>query len=150
MKLLNMLVLSAVLSVVISCASDGPKMAVWPQKMIQAVNDKYPGERSHLIYVGAPEGFVGSREAVNEVTAGVDSGTVVAIVTSLKIKTSTVIIAGNDDELTSATLKKALMNGKDQVSGSKIVYFGGKESRNKLSDLATKAGVNIEFMDLPS
>lgn len=150
MRLLNTLVLQAVLFAVASCASDGPKMALLPQKLIQVVNDKYPGERSNLIYIGAPDGLIGSGEAVKQVNTDVDTGKVVTIITSLKIKTSTVIIAGNDDDLTSATLSKALVNGKDQISGSKIVYFGGKSSASNLSKLASNAGVSIEFLDIPS
>lgn len=149
MKLLNTLVLSIVAFGLVSCASDGPKMAAMPQKLIQKVNEKYPAERTNLIFVSAPDGVFAPRLSVNEVNDGVEQGKVLTIITSLKIKTSTVIIAGEDEDLTSATLEKALVTGKDQISGSKIVYFGGKSSSKHLSDLASNAGVNIEFMDLP-
>lgn len=150
MKILNVLVSIAAVMTLISCANDGPKMAVLPQKLIQIVNDKYPTERTNLIFIGAPEGIIAPGEAIKEVSSGADSGKVVTIITSLKIKTSTVIIAGSDEDLTASTLEKALITGKDQVSGSKIVYFGGKSSSNRLSQLANDAGVSIEFMDLPS
>lgn len=150
MKLLNALVLSIVACALVSCANDGPKMAAMPQKLIQAVNDKYPAERTNLIFVSAPDGVFAPRLSVNEVNDGVEQGKVITIITSLKIKTSTVIIAGEDEDLTSATLEKALATGKDQISGSKIVYFGGKSNSKHLSELASNVGVNIEFMDLPS
>lgn len=149
MKLLNTLVLSIVACTLVSCANDGPKMAAMPQKLIQVVNDKYPAERTNLIFVSAPGGVFAPKLSVNEVNDGVEQGKVLAIITSLKIKTSTVIIAGEDEDLTSATLEKALVTGKDQISGSKIVYFGGKSSSKHLSESASNAGVNIEFMDLP-
>ena len=149
MKLLNILVSSAVLLAMASCANDGPKMALLPQNLIQAVNEKYPAERTNLIFIGAPEGIIAPGIAVNEVSSGADSGKVVTIITSLKIKTSTVIIAGNDEDLTAATLEKALVTGKEEISGSKIIYINGKASQDKLRNLAESAGVNIEFMDSP-
>ncbi|MBA3695984.1 MAG: hypothetical protein H0W85_04310 [Methylotenera sp.] len=150
MKLLNILVFYIALFMLASCANDGPKIALYPQKLIQVVNDKYPAEATNLIFIGAPEGMIAPGEAVKEVSSGVDSSKVVTIITSLKVKTSTIIIAGNDDNLTAATLEKALLMGKEQVSGSKIVYFGGKPFISNLSKLAADAGVTVEFLDLPS
>lgn len=149
MKLLNILVSSTVLLTIASCANNGPKMALLPQNLIQAVNEKYPAERTNLIYIGAPEGMIAPGIAVKEVTSGAESGKVVTIITSLKIKTSTVIIAGNDEDLTAATLEKALVTGKEEISGSKIIYVNGKTYQDKLKKLAESAGVNIEFMDSP-
>ncbi len=150
MKLLKLLVSSAVLLTMASCANDGPKMALLPQKLIQAVNEKYPAEPTNLIFIGAPEGIIAPGVAVKEVSSGADSGKVVTIITSLKIKTSTVIIAGNDEELTAATLERALLIGKDEIAGSKIIYVNGKTNQNKLKTLAESASVNIEFMDSPA
>lgn len=150
MKSLQMIVLFSVLFTLTACANNGPKLSYNPQKIIQSVNAKYPDERTNLIYIGAPEGFVAPREAVKEVKDGVDAGKVVAIITALHVKTSTVIITGTDDNLNAATLARALTTGKEKVSGSKVVYIGGKESSANLSKLASDAGVNIEFMDLPS
>ncbi|HSI43563.1 MAG TPA: hypothetical protein VK949_04410 [Methylotenera sp.] len=150
MKLLNVLISSTVLLALASCANDGPKMALLPQNLIQQANEKYPDERTNLIFIGAPEGVIAPGEAVKEVSSGVDSGKVVAIISSLKIKTSTVIIAGNDEDLTAATLEKALVSGKDQISGAKIIYVNGKTNQGKLRSLAESAGVNIEFMDSPA
>lgn len=150
MKLSNIVVFSIALLMLASCANDGPKMALYPQKLIQVVNDKYPAEAVYLIFIEGPEGVIAPGEAVKEVSSGMDSSKVVTIITSLKVKTSTVIIAGNDENLTAATLEKALLMGKDQISGSKIVYFGGKSFMANLNKLATDAGVNIEFLDLPN
>lgn len=149
MKLLNILVSSAALLTMASCANDGPKMALFPQNLIQAVNEKYPAERTDLIFIGAPEGIIAPGLALNEVSSGADSGKVVTIITSLRVKTSTLIIAGNDEDLTAATLEKALVMGKEEISGSKIIYINGKENQDKLRKLAESAGVNIEFMDSP-
>jgi predicted small lipoprotein YifL len=150
MKSLQIVIVLSVLFTLAACANNGPKLSYNPQKIIQSVNAKYPDQRTNLIYIGAPEGFVAPREAVKEVEDGVDAGKVVAIITALHVNTSTVIITGTDDNLNAATLARALTTGKDKVSGSKIVYIGGKESLPHLSKLAGDAGVNIEFMDLPS
>lgn len=150
MKSLQMLVLFSVLLTLAACASDGPKLSYNPQKIIQAVNTKYPAERINLIYIGAPEGFIAPREAIKEVEEGVDAGKVVAIISALHINTSTVIITGTDDDLNAATLERALSTDKEKIAGSKVIYVGGKESLPNLSKLASDAGVNIEFMDLPS
>lgn len=149
MRFLNIFISSVMLLAVVSCANDGPKMAFYPQQLIHSVNEKYPAERTNLIFIGAPEGIIAPGEAIKEVSSGVDSGKVVAIITSLKIKTSTVIIAGNDEDLTAATLERALITGKDQISGSKIIYVNGNTNQGKLRSLAESAGVNIEFMDSP-
>lgn len=150
MRFLNTLVAAIVLYTLASCASDAPKTAVLPQRLIEAVNAKYPNERTNLIFVSAADGMFAPRLNLNEVTDDVEQGKVLTIITSLKIKTSTVIIAGDDEDLTAATVEKALITGKDQVSGSKIIYFGGKSSSKHLSELANNASVTIEFMDLPS
>ena len=149
MKLLNILVSSVALLTMTSCANDGPKMALLPQNLIQSVNEKHPAERTDLIFIGAPEGIIAPGLAVNEVSSGADSGKVVSIITSLRVKTSTLIIAGNDEDLTAATLEKALVMGKEQISGSKIIYIDGKANQDKLRKLAESAGVNIEFIDSP-
>lgn len=120
-----------------------------PQKILATAHQKYPNEATDLIYIGAPSGFIAPREAVNQVKDGVDTGKVVDIVTALMVKTSTVIITGNDDDLTSATLAQALTVGREKIAGAKIVYVGGKESLPNLSKLASNANVAIEFIDTP-
>lgn len=150
MKSLQIAIVLSVLFTLAACANDGPKLSYNPQKILQSVNTKYPGERTNLIYIGAPDGFIAPREAVKEVEEGVDAGKVVAIITALTIKTSTVIITGTDDDLNAATLARALTTGKEKVAGSKVIYVGGKDSLPNLGKLASDAGVNIEFMDIPS
>jgi hypothetical protein len=133
-----------------ACATpDKHNTSIQPQKIIEAVNSKYPAERINLIYIGSPEGYVGPKLAVKEVEKGVDAGKVTAIEAALMINTSTVIISGINDALNAETLSKALTNDKQKIAGSKIIYVGGNESHDNLSKLASEAGVSIEFMELP-
>lgn len=120
-----------------------------PQRIIEVVNAKYPNEATDLIYIAAPSGFVAPHEAKKEVNSGIDTGKVVDIVTALTVKTSTVIITGNDDDLTAATLSQALTKGSEKIAGAKIVYVGGKQALPELSKLASNADVAIEFIDTP-
>jgi PBP1b-binding outer membrane lipoprotein LpoB len=134
-----------------SCAtSDKHDTSIQPQKIIEAVNSKYPAERINLIYIGSPESFIAPKLAVKEVEKGVDAGKVTAIEAALMINTSTVIISGINDALNAATLSKALTNDKQKIAGGKVIYVGGDESHANLSKLASEAGVSIEFMELPS
>lgn len=155
MKLFKILVLSALFISATNCSGDylntrpDQNAAYSPQRIITAVNEKYPNEKTNLIYIGAPKGFVTPHEVLKEVNSGVDTGKVVAIVTALTVKTSTVIVTGNNDDITSATLSRALTRGNEKIAGSKIVYVGGKESVANLSKLASNANVAIEFIDTP-
>jgi hypothetical protein len=88
--------------------------------------------------------------AVKEVEKGIDAGKVTAIEATLAIKTSTVLITGIDDDLNAATLAKVFTNKKEKIAGAKIIFAGGAEHHANLSKLANEAGVNLEFMDLPS
>ena len=77
-----------------------------------------------------------------------------AIISSLALKTSTVVVAGEDEKLTATTLAKALSTGKDKINGSKAIVIGAKGIQNKtdqktLTDLATASGVALEFIDNP-
>jgi len=133
-----------------ACATaDRHDTSIKPQQVMEAVNAKYPAENINLIYIGAPEGNIAPGLAVKEVVQGVDAGKVTAIESALAIKTSTVLIVGADDELNAATLTKVFTN-KKEISGAKIIYVGGNENHANLSKLAADAGVNIEFMELPS
>lgn len=122
---------------------------IQPQKIIEAVKNKYPAERINLIYIGSPEGYLTHHLSVKEVEKGIDAGKVTAIEAALSINTSTVIITGMNDALNAATLTRALTNDKQKIAGTKIIYAGGNESHTNLSKLAAEAGVTIEFMELP-
>lgn len=119
-----------------------------PQKILQAVSDKYPAEKIDLIYIGAPVGFIAPRESSNEVSSGADTAKVVDIITALTVNTSRVVITGTDDTLTATTLQRALTPANSRISGGNVIYVGGnKEQTENLSKLAQTAGVNIEFMN---
>lgn len=122
---------------------------IQPQKIIEAVNNKYPAERINLIYIGSPEGYLTPNFAVKEVEKGIDAGKVTAIEAALMINTSTVIISGINDALNAATLTRALTNDKQKIAGAKIIYVGGNGSHVNLSKLAAEVGITIEFMELP-
>ena len=138
--LLAMLVLSA-------CATDKHAQLTNPQKVVDAVSAKYPSDRNTLVFIGAPEGFVASGLANSAVETGVDNAKVVAITSALALKTTTVIVAGEDEILTATTLAQALKTGKDKINGSKAIVVGVKESQKTLLDLATASGVALEFID---
>ncbi len=155
MKLVNTLTICIVLLTLSACSSFGSKTHnradYNPQKILQAVSDKYPAEKVDLIYIGAPVGFIAPRETNNEVSSGVDTAKVIDIITALTVNTSRVVITGTDDTLTAATLQRALTSADSKISGGNLIYVGGNKAQTEnLSKLAETAGVNIEFMDLPS
>jgi hypothetical protein len=132
------------------CISDKHAGTIFPQKIFESVNAKYPSDKNTLIFIDAPEGYIAPHQAVWEVEKDVDSGDVTAIISSLALKTSTVIIAGEDDVLTNATLTKALTKGIDKISGAKAIVVGNKENQKNLADLASASGVTLEFIDNPN
>jgi hypothetical protein len=136
--------------IVAGCISDKHAGTIFPQKIFESVNAKYPSDKNTLIFIDAPEGYIAPHQAVWEVEKDVDSGDVTAIISSLALKTSTVIIAGEDDVLTNATLTKALTKGIDKISGAKAIVVGNKENQKNLADLASASGVTLEFLDNPN
>lgn len=149
MNKMRTLLLAALAVGLVACASQ-EKTSYFPQKILQTVNDKYPNTYHHLLYVPAPDGFVAPRESRIEVEDKVDSGKVVALISALNVKTGTVVVTGNDDDITEATVTRALTDGMPKISGAKMIYVGGKDSLPRISKLAQSAGVEIEFMDVPS
>jgi len=149
MNKMRTLLLAALAVGLVACASQ-EKTSYFPQKILQTVNDKYPNTYHHLLYVPAPDGFVAPRESRIEVEDKVDSGKVVALISALNVKTGTVVVTGNDDDITEATVTRALTDGVPKISGAKMIYVGGKDSLPRISKLAQTAGVEIEFMDVPS
>ena len=133
----------------VGCVSDKHTSAVNPQKIYETVNVKYPADKNSLIFIPAPEGFIAPRLANCEVENGVDNGKVVAIVSALALKTTTVVVAGDDESLTATTMAKAFASSKDKISGSKVIMIGAKETQKKLADLAAASGVALEFIETP-
>lgn len=149
MKIMKIIILSLVVLAISACATDKHVYNQQPQKIFDAVNTKYPNEKNTLVFIDAPNGFVAPSIANCAVEKDVNNGKVVAIVSSLAFKTSTVIVAGEDESLTGTTLAKALTNNKEKISGSKVIVIGAKETRQKLADLAASNDVAIEFIDTP-
>ena len=132
-----------------ACVTDKHAYQQSPQKIFEAVNANHPTEKNTLVFIDAPMGFVAPRLANCAVEKGVNNGKVVAITSALALKTSTVIVAGEDESLTGTTLAKALTNNKEKISGAKLIVVGAKETKQKLSDLAALNDVAIEFIDTP-
>ncbi len=132
-----------------ACVTDKHAYKQNPQKIFEAVNAKYPADKNTLVFIDAPNGFVAPRLANCAVEKGVNNSKVVAITSALALKTSTVIVAGEDESLTGTTLAKALANNKEKISGSKVIVVGAKETKQKLTDLAAYNDVAIEFIDTP-
>lgn len=142
--------LAFALALLAGCVSDKHDTSVYPQKILETVNAKYPADKNTLIFIGAPEGFIAPRLANCEVEKDVDTGKVAAIVSSLALKSSTVVVAGEDESLTATTMAKALTSGNDKISGAKAVVIGAKETQKRLADLAATSGVALEFIDNPN
>lgn len=147
MKKLNFVLISLLTLLCVACASDKHARITDPQKIVDAVNTKYPSDKNTLVYIEAPEGFVAPGLANSAVESGIDNADVVAITSALALKTTTVIVAGDDESLTTTTLAQALKTGKDKINGSKVVVVGTKQTQKVLADLATASGVALEFID---
>ena len=141
--------LVCIFGLLLGCVSHKHDVAVNPQKVFEVVNAKYPADKNSLIFIPAPEGFIAPRLANCEVENGVDNGKVVAIVSALALKTTTVVVAGDDESLTATTMAKALAASKVKISGSKAIVVGAKETQKKLADLAAASGVALEFIETP-
>ena len=149
MKSLNFVFISLLTLMCLACASDKHALQTNPQKTMDAVNTKYPADKNTLVFIGAPEGFVAPGLANSAVEAGVDNAKVVAITSALALKTTTVIVAGENESLTATTLAQALKTGKDKINGGKVILVGANETQKTLTDLATASGVVLEFIDNP-
>ena len=150
MKKVNFILLSFLVLVLSACATDKHALTNNPQKIVDAVSAKYPSDKNTLVFIEAPVGFVAPRLANCAVEEGVDNADVVAINSALALKTTTVVIAGDDESLTATTLAQALKTGKDKINGSKAIVVGSKETQKTLADLASASGVALEFIDNPS
>ena len=153
MKKLNVLLISMLNLAIVACASDKHARVYNPQKIVDAVSAKYPTDKSTLVFIEAPDGFVSPGLANDAVETAVDNADVVAITSALALKTTTVIIAGDDESLTTNTLVQALKTGKDKINGSKAVVVNNagmqETSLKTITDLASAGGVALEFIDNP-
>jgi hypothetical protein len=141
-----------------ACVSDRHSYNQQPQKIYDAVNAKYANDKSTLVFVNAPEGFVAPRLANCAVEKYVDNGKVAAIVSALALKNSNVVVAGENDSLTATTLTKALTSGKEKINGSRATMVSSVVSSNDaknsalhktLLEAASASGVALEFIDNP-
>ena len=152
-NLLSYCLLSIILTIT-GCVTDKHAYSTQPQKIFDAVSTKYPADKNTLVFINAPEGFIAPRLANCAVEDGVNNGKVVAIVSALALKTTTVVVAGDDESLTASTMAKALAASKDKIGGSKAIVIGAKGSHDKtyqktLADLAAASGVALEFIETP-
>ena len=149
MKLCHFILTGILVSALSACMTDAHHYTQNAQKIVSAVNTKYPAVANTLVFIDAPEGYVARYFDNAAVEDSVDTGKVAAIISSLALKTSTVLVAGEDEKLTATTLARALSIGKDKIIGSKAIVIGAKESQKTLADLATASGVALEFIDNP-
>ena len=149
MKLSHFILTGILVSALSACMTDAHHYTQNAQKIVSAVNTKYPAVANTLVFIDAPEGYIARYFDNAAVEDSVDTGKVAAIISSLALKTSTVVVAGEDEKLTATTLARALSAGKDKINGSKAIVIGAKDSQKSLADLATASGVALEFIDNP-
>ena len=154
MKKVNFAAIGLLALLLAACATDQHTTVNNPQKILDAVSASHQGEQNTLVYIGASDGLIAPYLAESAVEDNVNNGKVVAIVSALALKTTTVVVAGDDESLTATTMAKALAASKDKISGSKAIVIGAKDSHDKtyqktLTDLAAASGVALEFIETP-
>ena len=149
MNLSKIILLTLVFGSLTACATDKHAYNQNPQKIFAAVSNKYPAQKNTLIFIDAPTGFIAKKLAIDAVESNVDSGKVAAISSTLALKTSILILAGENELLTASTLAKALAYDKSKIAGAKMIVVGANNSQQHLADLAANNDVTIEFIDLP-
>ncbi len=149
MKYAHFVLASVLVGVLTACMTDSHHYTQNAQKIASAVNAKYPTDKNTLVFIDAPEAFIAQYIDNTAVENSVDTGKVAEIISTLALKTTTVIVAGENATLTATTLAQALKTGKDKINGSKAIVIGAKESQKTLTDLATASGVALEFIDNP-
>jgi hypothetical protein len=150
MKNTEFLLVTVLAMLLSACVTDKHVATVNPQKIYDTVSAKYPAAKNTLVFVDAPEGFLAPKLANCAVEQGVDNADVVAIISALALKTTTVVVAGDDESLTATTMAQALKTGTSKINGSKAIVIGAKETQKTLADLAAFNGVALEFIDAPS
>lgn len=154
MKLSHFVLTVILICALSACMTDAHHNAQNNQKIVSAVNTEYPADKNTPVFIDLPEGTVARYFANAAVENIVDTGKVVAITSSLTLKTNTVIVRGEDEKLTATTLTKALSTGKDKINGSKAIVIDVKGNQNKtvqktLADLAIANDDALEFIDNP-
>jgi hypothetical protein len=150
MKNTEFLLVTVLAMLLSACVTDKHVATVNPQKIYDTVSAKYPAEKNTLVFVDAPEGFLAPKLANCAVEQSIDNADVVAIISALALKTTTVVVAGDDESLTATTMAQALKTGTSKINGSKAIVIGAKETQKTLADLAAFNGVALEFIDAPS
>ena len=113
--------------------------------MIGALSQKYP----NVIVIEVPDtnNPISSTLALAAIKSGVDSNTSKSIVDVLSKKPSNpVVVMGKNDSLSAATLERALVSGKDKVSGSKVIFVGSADYTDSLTKAANASGVQLEVL----
>jgi hypothetical protein len=146
--------LLAVSLLVTSCATsnDGaysPQVSE-QQKRIAALQKRFPSRNYIIVYVEKPNNFISNRMSLSILKLGGSSANSDAIVKELSKQNSQFIaITGDDDSLSSATLERALYDGKGKISGKSVGYIGGNENLDALNKIAEEAGVSIDYIKYP-
>ncbi len=149
MKHAYFIVIITLASSLTACMTNSHHYTQNAQKIAGSISAKYPSDKTMAIFIDAPEGFIVRKFNNTTVENCVDTGKVAAIVSALALKTNAVIVAGEYEELTAITLTKALITGKDKITGSKAIIIGVKEPHKTLVNLAAANGVALGFIDNP-
>lgn len=150
MKLSYFILAGMFASILSACMTDSHHDTQNALKVIGVVNTKYPSDQNTFVFVDAPEVHIARYFDNAAVENSVDTGKVLAIISSLALKTNTVVVAGEVEALTATTLTESLTTGKDKINGSKAIVIGAKESQKRSRDLAAASGFTIEFIDNPN
>ena len=87
MKLSHFILTGILVSALSACMTDAHHYTQNAQKIVSAVNTKYPAVANTLIFIDAPEGYIARYFDNAAVEDSVDTGKVAAIISSLaKIK----------------------------------------------------------------
>lgn len=130
-----------------ACATTGSNDG--QQKRFAAITSKYP--ESTIVIVEDAGNFISTKIMLASIKSGFSSKTSDKILNLLSNSNSKLVVAvtGEDDSLTSATLERAMLDGKGKISGSKAVFVGSLEYKDQLSKIATESGVQLEFIIYP-
>ena len=135
MKHAYFIVIITLASALTACMTDSHHYTQNAQKIAGSISAIYPSDKTTVIFIEAPKGFIARKFNNTTVENSVDTGKVAAIVSALALKT--------------VTLTKALTSGKDKITGSKAIIIGAKEPHKTLADLAAANCVALEFIDNP-
>ncbi len=126
-----------------------------PEKRSAVLASKYP--KATIVVVSGTGTFLARQIKAAVIKSGVTSvidstnaDTIVNLLSNTSTSTKVVVaVIGNDDNIASATLERALQVGKKKIMGSKVVFVGNPKYKGPLSKAASESGVQIEFIDYP-